>query len=92
MLGWFQSLMPKEERFFKLFEKHATIVVARAEALCGLLQGGETIEAYCKQVFQREAEADDVTREALSAALSSPHSTEQIFMISFPQWTTPSTR
>ena len=67
MLGWFQSLMPKEERFFTLFEKHAAIVVAGAEALRGLLQGGETIEDYCKQLFQREAEADDVTREVLVA-------------------------
>jgi uncharacterized protein len=67
MLGWFQALMPKEERFFPLFEKHAAIVVAGAEALRGLLQGGDTIEAYCKQIFQREAEADDVTREVLIA-------------------------
>jgi uncharacterized protein len=67
MLGWFQALMPKEERFFTLFEKHAAIVVAGAEALRGLLQGGETIEDYCKQLFQREAEADDVTREVLIA-------------------------
>jgi uncharacterized protein len=67
MLGWFQALMPKEERFFPLFEKHATIVVAGAEALRGLLQGGDTIETYCKQIFQREAEADDVTREVLIA-------------------------
>ncbi|MFZ3335983.1 MAG: nuclease PIN, partial [Xanthobacteraceae bacterium] len=35
MLGWFQALMPKEERFFPLFEKHAAIVVAGAEALKG---------------------------------------------------------
>ncbi len=67
MLGWFQALMPKEERFFALFEKHAAIVVAGAEALRGLLQGGETIESYCKQIFQREAEADDVTRQVLLA-------------------------
>ncbi|MGB6543791.1 MAG: DUF47 domain-containing protein [Xanthobacteraceae bacterium] len=67
MLGWFQALMPKEERFFALFEKHAAIVVAGAEALCGLLQGGDTVEDYCKQIFQREAEADDVTREVLIA-------------------------
>src|SRR5271154_7000973 len=67
MLGWFQALMPKEERFFALFEKHATIVVAGAEALRGLLQGGDTVEDYCKQLFQREAEADDVTREVLIA-------------------------
>jgi predicted phosphate transport protein (TIGR00153 family) len=67
MLGWFQALMPREERFFALFEKHAAIVVAGAEALRGLLQGGDTVEDYCKQVFQREAEADDVTREVLVA-------------------------
>jgi uncharacterized protein len=67
MLGWFQALMPKEERFFTLFEKHAKIVVAGAEALRGLLQGGDGVESYCKQVFQREAEADDVTKEVLLA-------------------------
>ena len=67
MLGWFQALMPREERFFTLFEKHAAIVVAGAEALRGLLKGGDTVEDYCKQIFQREAEADDVTREVLIA-------------------------
>src|SRR6202047_1011434 len=67
MLGWFQSLMPKEERFFQLFEKHATIVVAGAEALRGLLRGGDNIEACCKEIFLREAEADEVTKEVLVA-------------------------
>jgi uncharacterized protein len=67
MFGWFQALMPKEERFFTLFEKHAAIVVAGAEALRGLLQGGDTIDDYCKQIFQREAEADNVTRQVLTA-------------------------
>jgi uncharacterized protein Yka (UPF0111/DUF47 family) len=66
MLGWFQALMPKEGRFFQLFEKHATIVVAGAEALRGLLQGGENIEGHCKQIFELEAQADDITREFLS--------------------------
>lgn len=67
MLGWFQALMPKEERFFALFEKHAAIIVAGAEALRGLLQGGGTVQDYCKQIFQREAEADAVTRDVLIA-------------------------
>ena len=67
MLGWFQALMPKEGRFFQLFEKHATIVVAGAEALRGLLQGGESIEGHCKQIFELEAQADDITREVLVA-------------------------
>ncbi len=67
MLGWFQALMPREARFFALFEKHAGIVVAGAEALRGLLQGGNTVTAYCQEIFQRETEADDVTREVLVA-------------------------
>ena len=54
MLGWFQALMPREARFFALFEKHAAIVVAGAEALRGLLEGRGTVEAYCQQIFQRE--------------------------------------
>jgi hypothetical protein len=67
MLGWFQALMPKEERFFTLFEKHAKVVLAGAEALQGLLQGGDNVASYCKQVFQYEAEADEVTKEVLLA-------------------------
>jgi predicted phosphate transport protein (TIGR00153 family) len=67
MLGWFQALMPREERFFHLFERHAAIIVAGAEALRGLLNGGADIERYCKEIFDREAEADDVTRQVLTA-------------------------
>jgi predicted phosphate transport protein (TIGR00153 family) len=67
MLGWFRAMMPKEERFFDLFEKHAAIVVAGAEALRGLLQAGASTERYCQQIFRLEAEADDVTREVMTA-------------------------
>ncbi|MGA8394033.1 MAG: DUF47 family protein, partial [Pseudolabrys sp.] len=52
---------------FELFERHATIVVAGAEALRGLLRGGEGIEYYCRQIFDREAEADEITRQVLTA-------------------------
>ena len=67
MLGWFQTLMPKEERFFNLFVRHATIILAGAEALRGLLQGGDKVEHYCRQIFEREAEADEITRQVLTA-------------------------
>jgi predicted phosphate transport protein (TIGR00153 family) len=67
MLGWFRALMPREERFFDLFEKHARIVVAGAEALRGLLQGGDSTQRYCQEIHQRESEADDVTREVMTA-------------------------
>jgi hypothetical protein len=94
MLGWFQALMPREERFFQLFDKHATIVVAGAEALRGSLRSGDNIEACCNEIFQREAEADEVTDKCWSpsAAPSSLRSTAPIFKTSSRQWTMPSTR
>jgi predicted phosphate transport protein (TIGR00153 family) len=58
--------MPKEERFFDLFVRHATIVVAGAEALRGLLQG-ERIAHYSQLIFERESEADEITRQVLTA-------------------------
>jgi uncharacterized protein len=67
MLGWFQAIMPKEERFFVLFEQHAAIVLAAADAMRGLLLGGDKIEHYCKQIVARETEADEITRQVLTA-------------------------
>lgn len=67
MLGWFQALMPREERFFDLFARHAAIILAGAEALRGLLNGGDSVERCCKEIFDREAEADEVTRQVLIA-------------------------
>lgn len=67
MLGWFQALMPKEERFFELFSQHAAVVHAGAEALEGLFQGGDRIEHFCRVIFEREAEADEITRQSLTA-------------------------
>ena len=66
MLGWFNALMPREDRYFELFERHAQVIVAGAEALRGLLQGGDRIEAYCQQILDRENEADEITRQVLT--------------------------
>jgi predicted phosphate transport protein (TIGR00153 family) len=66
MLGWFNALMPKEDRYFELFERHARVILAGAEALCGLLRGGDKIEAYCQQILDRENEADEITRQVLT--------------------------
>jgi len=67
MLGWFRAIMPKEEGFFTLFVKHATVVVAGAEALRGVLRGGDEVAHYCKVISDRETDADAVTREVLTA-------------------------
>ncbi len=67
MLGWFRKLMPREDRFFDMFTQHALLVVAGAEALQELLRGGEKVPHYARIVIQREDEADDITREVMTA-------------------------
>ena len=67
MLGWFRALMPKEERFFELFARHAQVTLTGAEALRGLLQGGDDVQRLCKEISARENEADEITREVLTA-------------------------
>jgi len=67
MLRWFHALMPKEERFFELFARHSQAVLAGAEALRAMLEGGAAVEANCRIVMDREGDADDVTRDVLIA-------------------------
>jgi len=67
MLGWFRALMPREERFFELFIRHAQVTVAGAVALRALLTGSKDVGQCCKEISQREAEADELTREVLTA-------------------------
>ena len=67
MLGWFHALMPKEERFFDLFARHTQAVVAGAEALRAMLDGGEAVPRHSRTIMDREQEADGVTREVLTA-------------------------
>jgi uncharacterized protein len=65
MLKWFRALMPKEDAFFDLFARHSQTLIAGAEALRGLLEGGDSVARYCKLIVDREHEADDITREVL---------------------------
>jgi predicted phosphate transport protein (TIGR00153 family) len=67
MMRWFHALMPKEERFFELFARHSKAVLAGAEALRAMLEGGDAIERNYQIVMDREQDADDVTREVLIA-------------------------
>lgn len=67
MFGWFQALMPKEERFFELFAQHSQAVCLGAVALRSMLDGGAAVQANFQVVMAREQEADDVTRDVLIA-------------------------
>jgi hypothetical protein len=59
--------MPKEDRFFGLFERHAATLVDGAVALRALLDGTQDIAGACAAIAAREDEADAITREALLA-------------------------
>ena len=67
MLGWFRALMPREDRFFDLFERHARTLVAGAEALEGVLRGGTTVPEHCRVIVEQEQAADAITAEVLLA-------------------------
>jgi predicted phosphate transport protein (TIGR00153 family) len=67
MLGWFQALMPKEMRFFDLFEQHAAVNEKGAEAMQALLQGGDQVGVRCAEVLRFEDEADAVAAEVMLA-------------------------
>jgi hypothetical protein len=67
MLNWFRSFLPREERFFDLFARHAQTVVQGALALQDMLRGGDETPVYCQRVNQFENDADNITREVLTA-------------------------
>jgi uncharacterized protein len=67
MLRWFRAFLPKEERFFDLFSRHAKTVAQGALALQGMLEGGDETLVYCQRVNQFENDADNITREVLTA-------------------------
>lgn len=63
MLKWFHALMPREDKFFPLFNRHAATIVKGAEALGALLDGTVAVAEGCRLVQQYEGEADDIARE-----------------------------
>jgi len=67
MLGWFQALMPREDKFFDLFAQHSRTVVAGAEALQKLLAGGEGVERHGREIIDLENQADAITAKVLTA-------------------------
>jgi predicted phosphate transport protein (TIGR00153 family) len=67
MLTWFQALLPKEGKFFELFEAHAVTLRAGARSLRQVLDGGDGVPGFCADVARHENDADNVTREVLLA-------------------------
>ena len=75
MLRWFHALMPREERFFDLFARHADAIVAGAKALRDMLEGGDAVPRgvarHADAVAARVAAAG--ARSARAPAAQIPH-------------------
>jgi predicted phosphate transport protein (TIGR00153 family) len=67
MMRWFRALLPREERFFDLFARHSQTVIQGAMALQDMLKGGDEVAVHCQRVSQYENDADNITREVLTA-------------------------
>lgn len=65
MLRWFQDLMPREDRFFGQFNRHAQIVLEGAMALRELLNGGPSVVDGAHRVMALEVQADMIARDVL---------------------------
>lgn len=67
MLGWFQNLLPKEDKFFDLFELHGATLVAGAKALNGLLAGTVDVPEGSREVLAQEDLADEIANRVMVA-------------------------
>ncbi|WP_260924939.1 DUF47 family protein [Novosphingobium sp. 9] len=65
MFAWFQKLLPQQGNFFDLFEQQSQTLVAGADALARLMQGGPGRAQHIREIEEREHDADNVTREVL---------------------------
>jgi predicted phosphate transport protein (TIGR00153 family) len=65
VLRFFQALMPREEKFFALFNAHARTLVDGAVALRDLLEGGPGVSEACRRIVEHENRADAIARDVL---------------------------
>lgn len=63
MLHWFRRLMPRDDSFFPMFDKHAGILVKGAQSLRRMLDGGPAASQHFDDVLKYEDQADDITRD-----------------------------
>jgi uncharacterized protein len=67
MLKYFKKLMPREDGFFDMFERHAACLTAGSLTLRRLLDGGPQVPALCQTLIAQEQQADDISLEVLQA-------------------------
>jgi uncharacterized protein len=67
MFHLIKNMIPKEEKFFDLFESHAAKALEAAHSLRSILDGGKTIADHCAKLSAQEEEADHISYEVMQA-------------------------
>lgn len=65
-MGIIQKILPREDRYFDLFEREAELLVKAANALASMFDG-TAITARLDEIRAIETDADDITRDVLIA-------------------------
>jgi predicted phosphate transport protein (TIGR00153 family) len=64
MFGWFQRLLPTTGNFFEMFEAHAAVILAAADATARMLDNPGEPE-HRLEIHEREHDADEISRTVL---------------------------
>ncbi len=67
MFDLIKKMMPREDKFFDLFEAHAAKSVAASKSLSAVFNGGKNVSAHCAALMQTEDEADRITDVVMDA-------------------------
>ncbi len=67
MVNIIRAIMPREDRFFDMFARHAELMVIGADTMVAMFSGAEGVAESCKRIEEFESAADDVTRDVLVA-------------------------
>ena len=67
MFDFIKKLMPKEEKFFDLFEAHAVKLQDGARVLSLIMDGGKDIQTNCEKLIKLEDEADHISHDVMQA-------------------------
>ena len=67
MLNIVRAIMPREDRFFDMFQRHAHILVEGADTMAAMFAGEAGIEESCTRIGEQESAGDEITREVLIA-------------------------
>ncbi len=63
MIGFLKKLMPREDKFFDMFEAHAQKALQAAISLAAIFQDTKTIQQHCAAVMKTEDEADHIAAQ-----------------------------